>query len=104
MILYNYKMKGENMERISFIFDETGETVVFLVLSSVQYNEQIYLMVVEEEEYSDDDNTDMTAYIIKAIEQDDEDVIYEIVDDENELNEVSSMFDDILENFDIDQE
>lgn len=92
--------KGENMDTIKFVFDETNEEVNFAVIGSVEYNEDVYLMVVEEEEL---DQEDMTAYILKAIEVDDEEVIYEIVDDEEELNAVTELFEEILENFELDQ-
>ncbi|PKM50805.1 MAG: DUF1292 domain-containing protein [Firmicutes bacterium HGW-Firmicutes-7] len=89
------------MDTIKFVFDETNEEVNFAVLGSVEYNEDVYLMVVEEEEL---ENDDMTAYILKAIELSDEEVLYEIVDDEEELDAVTELFEDVLENFEIDQD
>ncbi|PKM96185.1 MAG: DUF1292 domain-containing protein [Firmicutes bacterium HGW-Firmicutes-1] len=89
------------MDTIKFVFDETNEEVIFAVIGSVEYNEEVYLMVVEEEEL---ENDDMTAYILKATEVDEEEVIYEIVDDEEELDAVTELFEDVLDNFEIDQE
>lgn len=88
------------MDTIRFVFDETNEEVIFAVIGSVEYNEDVYLMVVEEEEL---DQEDMTAYILKAVEVDEDEVIYEIVDDEDELNAVTELFEEILENFDLEQ-
>lgn len=93
--------KGENMDTIKFFFEETNEEVLFGVLGSVEYNEDVYLMVVDVEELDDED---MTAYILKAVEEDGEDMIYEIVDDEEELDTLVDMFEDVLENFDIEQD
>jgi acetylornithine deacetylase/succinyl-diaminopimelate desuccinylase-like protein len=88
------------MDIIKFVFDETNEEVNFAVIGSVEYNEDVYLMVVEEEEL---DQEDMTAYILKSIEVDDEEVVYEIVDDEEELGAVTELFEEILENFELEQ-
>lgn len=89
------------METIKFIFDETGEEVNFSVIGSVEHNDEVYLMVVEEEEL---ENDNMTAYILKAIEVEGEEVIYEIVDDEDELEAITEAFDEVLDNFEIDQD
>jgi uncharacterized protein YrzB (UPF0473 family) len=87
------------METILFTFEETGEEVEFAVLGSVEHNEEVYLLVVDKTELELDD---MTAYVIKAIEQDDDDVIYEIVDDDEELIPVSEKLMNGLDDFDID--
>ncbi|MCT4598788.1 MAG: DUF1292 domain-containing protein [Vallitalea sp.] len=87
------------METILFTFEETGEEVEFAVLGSVKHNEEVYLLVVDKKEL---DLDDMTAYVIKAIEQDDDDVIYEIVDDDEELIPVSEKLMNELDEFDID--
>lgn len=89
------------MDKIKFTFEETNEEIIFAILGSVQYNEYAYLMVVDEEDLNEED---MTAYILKATEIDDDDVIYEIVDDDHELDEVSKMFEDVLDNYEFDIE
>ena len=89
------------MERIPFIFEETNEEIIFVVLGSVNHNEIAYLMVVDEEEI---DSDDMTAYILKATEIDGDDIIYDLVDDDNELEEISEKFEELLDNYEIDFE
>lgn len=89
------------MDKIKFIFEETNEEVIFAILGSVQYNEIAYLMAVDETEV---DNEDMTAYILKAIEIEGDEVIYEIVDDDNELDIVTKMFEQVLDNYELDME
>lgn len=89
------------MDTIKFTFTETNEDVIFAVLGSVEYEGEVYLMVVEEEELEQED---MTAYIMKAVEEVDEDVVYEIVDDEDELDAVTLLFDEVLENFEIEND
>lgn len=87
------------MENILFTFEETGEQVEFVVLASAQYNESAYLLVVDKDEL---ELEDMTAYVLKAIEMDADDIIYEIVDDDNELEPVTEMLTELLDNFEID--
>ena len=87
------------MENILFTFEETGEEVEFVVLGSVEYNECAYLLVVDKTELELDD---MTAYVLKAVEIEDEDIIYEIVDDDEELKPVTEMLMEALDNFEID--
>lgn len=89
------------METIKFIFEETNEEVDFAVIGSIEHNEDVYLMVVDEIEL---ENDDMTAYILKAKEIEGEDVIYEIVDDEDELEEIAVLFEDLLDNYEIDKD
>lgn len=87
------------METILFTFEETGEEVEFAVISSVKHNDEGYLLVVDKDELELDD---MTAYVIKAVEQDNSDVIYEIVDDDEELIPISEKLMDGLDEFEID--
>lgn len=87
------------MENILFTFEETGEQVEFVVLASVQHKEYAYLLVVDKKEL---DFEDMTAYVLKAVEIDADDVIYEIVDDDDELKPVTEKLTDVLDNFEID--
>lgn len=96
-----YFKKGENMDTIKFTFTETNEDVIFAILGSVEYEDNVYLMVVEEEEL---ESEDMTAYIMKAIEEDGEEIVYEIVDDEDELDALTERFEEVLENFDIEND
>lgn len=88
------------MDKIPFIFEETGEEVVFAILSTVQYKEVAYLMVVDEDELDDDD---VTAYILKATAIDGEDVIYDIVDDDDEIDAVAPLLEEALEDFDLER-
>lgn len=86
------------MENIVFTFEETGENVEFAILSSLEYNEETYLLAVEKDDLELDD---MTAYVLKAIGLDNDDVIYEIVDDDDELLNVSDKLIDKVEDIDI---
>ncbi len=87
------------METINFTIEETGEKVDFAILSTANHADITYLLVVDEAELECDD---MTAYVIKAIEQDEDDIIYEIVDDDEEILLVSDKLMDALDDFEID--
>lgn len=86
------------MDKIRFTIDETGEEVIFCVLGSTQMNEVAYILVVDENEIDDED---MTAYILKAVEADDVDVYYDLVDDDDELAAVVPQLEKFLDDFEI---
>lgn len=81
------------METLQFRFDETGETVEFCIVAKTQMNEIAYLLVIDAETM---DSDEQEAYILKAVEMDDEDIIYEIVDDDAELAKLEPRFDELL--------
>lgn len=87
------------METIKFTLEDTGEEVNFAVLSTTVQNDLNYLLVVDEDELECDD---MTAYVIRATYADKDDIIYEIVDEDEELLLVSDKLMDALDEFEID--
>lgn len=83
------------MEKIAFTLDN-DELVEFYVLEETKINGTKYILVTESEE----DEAD--AYILKDLAAEDEaESIYEIVEDENELEMVSALFAELLEDVDI---
>ncbi len=83
------------MEKIAFTLDN-DELVEFFVLEETKINGTKYILVTESEE----DEAD--AYILKDLAAEDEaESIYEIVEDENELEMVSALFAELLEDVDI---
>ncbi|MFV0364212.1 MAG: DUF1292 domain-containing protein [Suipraeoptans sp.] len=86
------------MEKISFLTDETGEEVEFFVLEQTRINEQNYILV------TDSMDEDAEAWILKDIsEQDERDGLYEIVDDDKELEIVLKVFEELLEDVSIER-
>jgi len=73
------------------MLDEDGNSVDFAVLDEATYNGVDYLLVLEEDAM---DNDDAEASIIKAIKTEGEDIIYEFVDDDDELTAVAGLFQD----------
>jgi len=84
------------MEKISFTFDDQSETEEFFVLEQTRISGDTYLLVCDSEE------GDAECLILKDISaESDQDSIYEIVEDDTELNAVSKVFEELLEDVDI---
>ena len=83
------------MEKVAFTFDN-DETVEFFVLEETKINGYKYILVTESEE------DEAEAYILKDLAaEEDAESVYEIVEDENELEMVSALFAELLEYVDI---
>lgn len=84
------------MGKIKFTFEDTSETVEFFVLEQTQINGAVYILVTDSEE---DDAECMILKDTSAAE--DAESVYEIVEDETELLAVSKVFEELLEDVDI---
>lgn len=82
------------MEKIVFADPESKEDLECYVLEQTCINGTTYLLVTEEEE------EDSLAYILKEIQTEEDDVIYEIVEDDVELTAISKVFEEMLEDVD----
>lgn len=87
-------------EKIKMTVNETGEEVEFYVVEQTRINNTNYLLVTE-----DDDGTDEAeAYILKDLSEDsDAEAVYEFVEEDEELDYVSKIFAEILEDIDLDK-
>ena len=84
------------MEKISFTLNETGEEVLFYVLEETRLNGTDYILV------TDSQADDGEALILKDLSSDgDSEALYEIVDDDRELESVMEIFEQLLEDVDI---
>lgn len=87
------------MEKIPFTFADTGETVDFFVLEQTKINGYEYILVTDSEE------EEAEAYIMKDVaDEASEEAIYEMVDDDDELEAVAKIFAEILEEIDLESE
>ena len=87
------------MEKIKLTVPDTGEEVEFFVLEQTRINNTNYILVTENE---DEEETD--AYILKDLSKDsDEEAVYEFVDDDKELDLVSDIFAELLDDIEIDK-
>ena len=90
------------MQKITFTDEETKREIEFVVLSTAVVDDQRYMLVVEDENGDDELDDMMSAYVIKEVRAEEDDVIYEIVSDENELELVTEeLMDQIEDEFDI---
>jgi hypothetical protein len=85
------------MERIEFFDDETGEKIIFDILSAIQYKEDGYLLVIESD--TDEEEEEVLAYVLKATYLEGDDIIYEIVEDDELLEIVFPMLEEQIESF-----
>ncbi len=86
------------MERIAFTIPGTDEEVGFYVLEQTRINGRNYLLVTE----SDDEDDESEAFILKDLsESGEEEAVYEIVEKDEELEAVSGVFAELLEDIDL---
>ena len=91
----------ENKEEVITFRTDDGEEDCFEVIEQTRLNGVDYLLVAEE----DGDEEEGTALILKdsSLESDLE-AVYEIVEDEEELALIASIFEELLEDTDLWQE
>lgn len=88
------------MEKITFTFSDTDETVEFFVLEQTKFQGYQYLLVTE-----DDTQEEADAYIMKDLSApEDTEAVYEFVEDERELEAVFKIFEEILDDIDFETE
>ena len=84
------------MEKIKFTFEDTNETADFFVLEQTRLNGAVYILVTDSEE------DDAECLILKDTSSADEtESVYEVVEDDTELLAVSKVFEELLEDVDI---
>lgn len=82
------------MEKIIFTDPETKEEIKLYVLEQTCISGTTYLLATEEEE------EDSVAYILKEIQTEEDDIIYAMVEDDVELNAISKVFAEMLDDVD----
>lgn len=80
-------------EKIAF-YTEDNEEILFEVLEQTTLNGCVYLLVCED---SDENDDEADAYIMKQVETDGENITYEMVEDDKELDAVSSVFAQLID-------
>ena len=84
------------MEKITFIQEETGEETEFFVLEETRLNGKDYILV------ADSEGEEAEVLILKDLSADgDQEAVYEIVEDDQELEGVMGIFEQLLEDVDI---
>ena len=84
------------MEKIKFTFEDARESVEFFVLEQTKLNGSVYILVTDSQE------DDAECLILKeTVSKEDGESIYEVVEDDTELLAVSKLFEELLEDVDI---
>lgn len=86
------------MEKLTFVTDD-NEDVEFFIIEETRVNGVNYLLVTD----SDDDNDDEAeAYILKDTSSEEEaEAVYEFVEDENEIECISKVFSELLDDVEL---
>ncbi len=85
------------MEKIRFRSEEMQEEVDLFVLEQTKVNGVSYILV------TDSDKGDAECLILKEMTKEAADSIYEIVEDDVELTAVSKVFEELLEDIEIER-
>ena len=80
------------MEKITFTDSETNETVEFAVEEETQLNGVKYVLVSEGDEEGDSE-----AYILKEIKTEDDEIFYQMVEDEVEVLALAKIFSELTD-------
>lgn len=84
------------MDKIRFQFADSEGSVEFFVLEETRINGTNYILVTDSEQGDGD------ALILKDLSEDGEqEALYEIVEEENELEAISKVFSEMLEDIDL---
>ncbi len=87
-----------NDTKVEFI-DENGEKVSFNVIEETKINNVKYLLVTENLDPAiESDEDEEVAYILKDLSEDSSaDAVYEMVEDDKELDYISKIFEELLD-------
>ena len=80
------------MERIKFTDPETKEEVEFMVEDQTELNGNKYLLV-----YEDAQDGTLDAYIMKEIVDENDEILYEVVEDEVEFFALAKVFNELTD-------
>ena len=83
------------MEKITFKDPENGEDLGLYILEQTCINGITYLLATEEEE------EDSVAYILKEVHTQEDETIYVMVEEDVELEAISKVFAEMLDDVDI---
>lgn len=90
------------MDKITFTFSDTDETVEFFVLEQTKFQGHQYLLVTESDDESDEE---AIVYVLKDLSApEDEEAVYEMVEDDDELDAIAAIFAELLDDVDIETE
>lgn len=83
------------MEKVVFVDPETKENIEFFVVEETMINRKKYLLVTEEEDGDSD------AYILEELANDNDDIVYGMVEDDEQLAALGKVFAELIDDADI---
>lgn len=99
---------AENGQKIAFLNEDTNETDYFFVMDQTTINGKNYLLVVDSMEGDLEEDEDGEAVVPcealileEKAGENEEEVVYEIVDDDATLAIISNVFQEQIENLEI---
>ena len=84
--------------KVKFSTEDTNEEVEFTIVNRIGYKEEEYLLVVDTETNEEEQE----AMILKLVKEENADVVFKIVEDDEELEELLEVFQENGDDFDID--
>jgi len=83
---------GLEDEDIIVVVDDEGVEYEYLIMDAVEHKGSTYMLVTPADYEDDDEDEEFEACIIKKEGDDGDDVIFTLVEDEVEFNEVAALF------------
>lgn len=93
----DFDLEEEEFETVTMTDDEGNDTE-FSIIDYIENNGIRYLLVIESE-FMDDEDSEAT--ILKEISTNDDEVLYESLEDEKEFDLVAGLFQDKSDEYDV---
>jgi hypothetical protein len=77
-----------------FFASEDGKNIELFILEETTISESHYILAAE------DESEDSTAYILKEVSRNGEDIVFSMVEDDNEFDAVLSVFEELMDDTD----
>lgn len=90
----------EEFETVTMTDDETGEDIEFAIIDQLEYEGVRYILVVESE-FIDDEESE--AVILKEIAGDEEELTYEVIEDDTEFDRIAELFSQNSDDYDVER-
>ena len=90
----------EEFETI-MLTDENGDEAEFVIIDTLENEGESYILVVETA-YIDDE--DAEYMLLKKVEEEGEDVSYELIEDDDEFDKIAALFAEKSDDYDVEIE
>ena len=90
----------EEFETI-MLTDENGDEAEFVIIDTLENEGESYILVVETA-YIDDE--DAEYMLLKKVEEEGEDVSYELIEDDDEFDQIAALFAEKSDEYDVEIE